>query len=384
MRVSRIDIGSLGAAEILPNGWLKAPGRFTKTGVFTYRNLDGSLRRELRHPEDVFHPDAMRSFEMVPVTLHHPPVMLDSTNTKQYGRGHTGERLVQDGSHLAGPILVTDEEAIAAVKGGAQELSCGYSCVLEMESGVYEGEPYDCRQKEIRGNHLAIVGRGRAGPTARLMLDHFDAVQVDTSERNDTAMKKILINGVWYEVSETIAQAYEQEQNNQKSRLDAKEQELKATQSELEKTKARADSLSEDLSKEKKARQDAEDPTKVQAKVKARVELETVAKKHLGAEAKFDGLSDKEIKAKVVQKKYPNADKEKLKNDDYLQARFDTAIEQSSPDESRTDTATSQNDFGREIITRTDDAAPTADDPEAVRRKTIKEENERWKQPLNK
>jgi hypothetical protein len=359
--------------ERLPNGWLRAPGYFTRVGVFVYRNLDGSLRRELRLPEEVFRPDAVCSFAMVPVTNDHPPEMLTAENTKQFAVGHTGEALVRAGDYLAGPIMVTDASAIADVEAGKQELSCGYTCELEEASGWWQGQAYDCIQRKIRGNHVALVDRGRAGPNARLQLDRFDAEQVE-AERADT-MKKILINGVGYEVSEQVEQAYAAEQSAQKARLDAATQELAGAKAALEREKARADSAAEDLSKEKKLRADAEDPSKIEARVKARLDLESTARKVLGANEKLDGLSEKDLKAKVVQKVYPSAQLAG-KSDDYLQARFDAALESVSG-EARNDA----NAEARQTIVEVKDAA-TPRDPEAVRQKTLKEENSRWQKQL--
>ena len=41
--------------------------------------------------------------------------------------------------------------------GRSRELSCGYYCDLDETPGEYEGQRYDARQRNIRGNHLALV-----------------------------------------------------------------------------------------------------------------------------------------------------------------------------------------------------------------------------------
>jgi hypothetical protein len=40
-----------------------------------------------------------------------------------------------------------------------------------MEAGEFEGQPYDGRMTEIRGNHLALVEIGRAGADV-VVADH--------------------------------------------------------------------------------------------------------------------------------------------------------------------------------------------------------------------
>lgn len=169
----RLDRGiALQKPTKLENGWMRIDGRITRTGIFTYRLPDGKLRRELRLPEEVFKTDAMQSFSLVPVTDEHPPAFLDATNTKEFARGSVAGTLRQDGQFIAGEMLVTDADLIAKLeKGKAREISCGYTCDLEESPGELNGERYDAIQRNIRGNHVAIVERGRAGPEARVRMD---------------------------------------------------------------------------------------------------------------------------------------------------------------------------------------------------------------------
>ena len=44
------------------------------------------------------------------------------------------------------------------------------------------GERYDHRQTNIRGNHVAIVRKGRAGPDVKLLLDSEDAILVEDDD----------------------------------------------------------------------------------------------------------------------------------------------------------------------------------------------------------
>jgi len=373
--VSRCDIGSMGAVERMENGWLRVPGRFTRIGVFVYQDARGGVRRELRLPEEVFHPDALRSFALVPVTVQHPPEMLNKDNAKEYQVGSTGENIVRDGDHVSGSVMVTDARGIDAIeKEGLRELSCGYSCLLETKSGSWNGLAYDAIQRQIRGNHLAIVDRGRAGPTAKLQMDRFDAVQMDASVEREE-MKKFLINGVWVELSDQAASAYEAEQKANKDRIDALSQENTKLKSEAEKAKAREDSLREDLDKEKKARTDAEKPERIRDAIKSRLSLEKVAAKVLPKDTKLDALSDKEIKAKVVIAKYPSAKLDGV-SEEYLNARFDTVVEQLSEnkEDSRIDHLNETSSTDRREI--------RSDEPDEIRKKTIKEEGERSKKTL--
>lgn len=171
--VYRIDRGNLSKPIKMSNGWLRIDGRITRTGVFTYREPNGKMRRELRLPEEVFKTDAMQSFALVPVTDEHPPGFLDATNTRDYARGSVAGTLRKDGEFIAGEILVTDASLVAKLeRGDARELSCGYNCDLDEQPGVTsDGLRYDAIQRNIRGNHVAVVPKGRAGPEARVRMD---------------------------------------------------------------------------------------------------------------------------------------------------------------------------------------------------------------------
>jgi hypothetical protein len=119
-----------------------------------------------RSAEDIFNEETMASFEGKSITLNHPPMFLDSTNYRKFDVGHvqnvrkgTGEF---DGKLLA-DLLVKDESAIKKIETRElREVSCGYNTEY-IEIGPGRG-----RQTEIRGNHLALVPRGRAGPEGEI------------------------------------------------------------------------------------------------------------------------------------------------------------------------------------------------------------------------
>ena len=69
----RWDLGELSpAVKDEETGYLTTTAHITKVGVFTYQDADGTSRRELRHPEEVFNVDALASFGLVPFTNDHP------------------------------------------------------------------------------------------------------------------------------------------------------------------------------------------------------------------------------------------------------------------------------------------------------------------------
>jgi hypothetical protein len=173
--VQRYDIGGLGKPERTPAGFLRVDGHPTKAGIFIYRNPDGSMRREFRPPEEVFHTDSMRTLQLAPVTDDHPPANLTAENAAEYQRGAVGESVHQDGELMRAPMLVTDKKLISKMERGKVALSCGYTCDVDDQPGEWRGQKYDAVQKNIRYNHLAVVDRGRAGADARVRMDADDA-----------------------------------------------------------------------------------------------------------------------------------------------------------------------------------------------------------------
>ena len=68
VKVRRYDRAPLGRSRRTDEGFLITPAHLTRTGVLEYLNPDGSVRRELRLPEDVFAPASLETYALKPVT----------------------------------------------------------------------------------------------------------------------------------------------------------------------------------------------------------------------------------------------------------------------------------------------------------------------------
>lgn len=119
-----------------------------------------------RPMEEVFSDEAMASFEGKPVTNDHPPKLIGPDDVEMYEKGHVEVVRKGDGEwdgYLIGDIHIHSRELIDAVKNGKREISCGYTCEYEKNGdGTYT-------QRNIRGNHVAVVERGRAGKRAAIL-----------------------------------------------------------------------------------------------------------------------------------------------------------------------------------------------------------------------
>lgn len=175
----RFDKTILNDPKLDQNGYLVASARATRTGVFVYHHPDGSTTRELRHPDDVFRPDSIKSLKNRPITHGHPPEgKVNSKNTKRLAVGMAIDTPRRDDIYLDTDIQITDEDVIKRILDDEKPLrglSCGYEADVIKEDGTYQGEEYDHRQTKIKYNHIALVNRGRAGPQVRLQLDEEDA-----------------------------------------------------------------------------------------------------------------------------------------------------------------------------------------------------------------
>lgn len=354
-RVRRLDYSTLGSPVRRADGSLVADAILTRTGVFTYRNSDGTERREYRPPTSVFHADSLSSFKLVPITDDHPPEMISAKNARKYQVGTVGETIRQDGDHIAAKIVIHDADTVAKMDAGKRAVSCGYDCDLDETPGVSpDGERYDAIQTNIVGNHLALVHNARAGHTAAVRMDA--AAWVDATDttlvsapvpRKDSQIMDLT------QALDALAKA-QQTLGAEKARADAAVTERDALKSSLDKLTARADSLVEELATEKKARKDALDATP--ALVRARVELETKASPIMGKDFKMDGVSDREIQVAVI-KHVTGVETPADKSADYIAARFDAAIERASTSAEVFQRAHAEINAGRAAKTDAGDAA---------------------------
>lgn len=121
--------------------------------------LDGDPDRMItvdRLPEDVFEDATLASFEGKPVTDNHPPEDVGPENFSAYTKGHV-QNVRRSGDYIVGDLYITDAGLISEVKNGVKrEVSCGYLCNYEPTGDRF-------RQTKIRGNHVAVVPKGRAG-----------------------------------------------------------------------------------------------------------------------------------------------------------------------------------------------------------------------------
>lgn len=100
----------------------------------------------------------------------------------------------------------------------------------------------------------------------------------------------------------------------------------KIPQSKLDEKDAQIRGLEIRLQAETKARLDAQDPNRLRKEVTARVKMESAAAVVLGDRAHLDAYSNRELMVAVVEKLH-GVKIDDDKSDDFVEARFDAAIE---------------------------------------------------------
>lgn len=390
----RIDYFPFDSLEDLPankkfkrnsnTGFLEGTAIVTNVGVFSYVLDDGTIRNELRPPEEVFDDDSIESLKMNPVTNNHPDIAVTAENINDHQVGNLGSDVLIDQYHLALPMVIQNEQAIQDVLAGKRALSCGYTADIEDMSGIWMGVPYDAIQRNIKYNHVAIVDKGRAGDAAVIKFDSVDYgnVGIHRIDKNlnvkgvRSMLKNIKIDGVDYEAEAPVIQAL--------TRLREENEKLKKDSlNEIEKSKkdsvvliAERDQLKEEVEQFKKDAEEFKksDPEKLEKAIQIRLVVLDAAKRS-GVEIKSD-MSESDIKKEVVMSLYPSS-KEKMDKADeiYINVRFDGALERL--DEIGEEQKETNNSLSGDVISKRD--KNKKEDSNSAYDNMIKRDQSAWK-----
>lgn len=193
--MSKAYFGSRISDHILktPEGFLICKDvPIARTGTQQYRGCEfggpvaDGIYNVQRPEAEVFDRAAVASFEGKPVCDEHPEEDVTPDNYGQYMKGVCRDVRRGDGdlsNCLVADLVIYDADLIGKIEAGKREISCGYDCLWNPTSD----SSYD--QLEIRGNHVAVVDRGRAG--------HKVAIR-DTADdkKGGTKMSKSLIGRI--------------------------------------------------------------------------------------------------------------------------------------------------------------------------------------------
>lgn len=205
----------LDAPRRTADGYLAVRAKAARTGVYDYLASEvgapASFKptdtvKVYRDEAEVFAADSVRSFIGRPITNDHPREGVTAANWRDHARG-VNMGAMRDGDYLAFDLVLMDAATIADVDAGKRELSNGYSCQLDWTPGTApDGTAYDARQHTIRGNHIAVVDRGRAGPDCAIKdgqkFGLCDAAPTDILDSmKEKPVKTMLIDGLTVDIS---------------------------------------------------------------------------------------------------------------------------------------------------------------------------------------
>lgn len=253
------------------NGWAEIRDNpLSKVGIFDYLGAqldpDGvnsainpnGIYKVYRPADELADPECLDSFRLLPWTDEHS--MLGSedeglTPAERKGiHGVIGQDVYFDDTYLRGNIKVFSQKLAKLIADGKKELSIGYRCVYDIQSGVFNGERYDAIQRKIRGNHLALVDQGRAGPDVAVLDQGFihamDGVLIMANEKEkETEMKD-------EDIGSSVAEKLDRLLEMMEKMLKQEKEEMQ-TLDEKEKEKDAEDEKEDDEEKEKSGAMDA-------------------------------------------------------------------------------------------------------------------------------
>lgn len=163
------------------NGFMSVSDNpISKIGVYPY--LGSEIAGHDLPPEQVFQvyrpaeelarQETIDSFKLLPFLDDHEVIGDNATAPERAGiQGYIGESVYFDSPYLRANIMIPSRAAQGLITSGKVELSPAYRCAYERKDGVFDGQPYQFIQRNITGNHLALVTEGRTGPDVAV-LDH--------------------------------------------------------------------------------------------------------------------------------------------------------------------------------------------------------------------
>lgn len=170
----------LDAPRRTSDGYLAVRAKAARTGHYQYLGSevdpdnahglrDAGIVNILRDEAAVFDPKSAHSFIGKPITDNHPSVAVNAANWRDHARGTVMGAKWEEGGYLAFDLMLTDAATIDAVQAGKRELSNGYQADLAFgDFTAPDGTKCVAKQVAIKGNHVAIVDKGRAGPSCAI------------------------------------------------------------------------------------------------------------------------------------------------------------------------------------------------------------------------
>lgn len=162
------------------NGFMEVKDNpISKIGVYPYlgSEIPGAedpdrIYYVYRPAEELARQETIDSFKLMPFIDEHEILGKSGMPAERKGmQGTIGEQVYYDEPYLRGNIKIHSSAAQSLIKAGKVELSPCYGCDWVKGDGTFDGQAYQYTQRNIMGNHLALVEEGRTGPDVAVQ-DH--------------------------------------------------------------------------------------------------------------------------------------------------------------------------------------------------------------------
>ncbi|MDR1920269.1 MAG: DUF2213 domain-containing protein, partial [Candidatus Adiutrix sp.] len=128
------------------------------------------------------------TFNGLPLLLGHYPESAEAPQ-KEHRVGSLGTEAAFNAPYLDNALIITDARAIEAVESGhCRQLSASYQFTPVMTPGEFQGDAYDFIMTDIRGNHVALVEEGRAGPEVAVADKQINLPNPQTERTTDMGL----------------------------------------------------------------------------------------------------------------------------------------------------------------------------------------------------
>lgn len=167
--------------ELVKDNPLSAEGVYLYSGkMIGLPDLDPNKLYPVYRPAEELE-KAADSFNNVPFIIGHEMIGKDATPYDQRPASGVLTNVKYKAGKLYGDLKIWSEKMKDKILSGVKELSLGYKSVYERSRGVFKGQTYDFIQRNLRGNHLALVKNGRMGSEMRV-YDAKEAMTFDSIE----------------------------------------------------------------------------------------------------------------------------------------------------------------------------------------------------------
>jgi len=293
------DSFQISSRIITDEGFVQADAIMSKVGIAeyhagefgNYKDFGASSPEEkirvYRPASTLFNDATLKSFSNKPVTLGHPAGgEVNSKNAKSVSVGTIGDIISKDGDSMKSRITITDQKAIDEMESGKSFLSIGYKGKIIVEKGMTDsGENFDAKLVFMKGNHVALTERPRAGEDCKVIDEKKEVLN----------MSKVKINGIDVSINDEAVQAVSTliDSNSQKeSKILELEEKVKTLNDEKTKLEASNEVIKQKL-------ESLNDEDLINSKVQERINLVDSVSKYI-PEFEFSGKTDREIKVAAI------------------------------------------------------------------------------------